>query len=263
MSQLLAPPWGAVYSGLDHRQQFLAKISIVTESLAPFVAGILIGVIAGILFFQQRKRRQSVDPLGRQLDQLLRQLSEADQERSQNRSDIDELTKLLKGYQEDRQELERAFEEIQRNLLAVSEVPVAMKDGVGDLLRRHQETVLAEMRTSLQELQSESSSAQDKQELKVLLEREAALRAEAYRVVDVVTEIIGKMEETGDDLVTELKHYQTGRRGYDGSRSLKGLIRAVIRFSNFWNRTRAEVDRLVSQNKGVERRLEELHGADY
>jgi hypothetical protein len=192
-----------------------------------------------------------------------RQLSEAEQERSQNRSDIDELTKLLKVYQEDRQELERAFEEIQRNLISVSEVTVAMRDGVGDLLRLHHDAILAEMRTSLQELQSGSSSGQNKQELKVLLEREAALRAEAYKVVDVVTDIIGKMEETGDELVTELKHYQNGRRGYDGSRSLKGLIRAVIRFSNFWNRTRAEVDRLVSQNKGFERRLEELHGADH
>lgn len=235
----------------------------MAESLAPFVAGILVGVLGGILLLRRRKRAHDANPLGAQLEQLLRQLSEAEQERSRNRSDIDELTQLLKGYQEDRQDLERAFEEIQRHLLSVSEMPIAVRDGVGDLLRRHHDIILDEMRTSLQEIKGETGGSSERRDLKLLLEREAALRAEAYRVVDIVTDIIGKMEETGDDLVEELKHYQMGRRGYDGSRSLKGLIRAVIRFSNFWNRTRSEVDNLISQNKGIEQRLQESHGSDH
>ena len=46
--------------------------------------------------------------------------------------------------------------------------------------------------------------------LRSIAEREASVRAEAYEMLEIVTNVIGELEDAGDDLVTEFNAYQAG-----------------------------------------------------
>ena len=48
--------------------------------------------------------------------------------------------------------------------------------------------------------------------LRTIAEREASVRAEAYEMLEIVTNVIGELEDAGDDLVNEFDSYQKGRK---------------------------------------------------
>ena len=48
--------------------------------------------------------------------------------------------------------------------------------------------------------------------LREIANREAAVRHEAYEMLEIVTKVVGELEDAGDDLVNEFGLYQKGRR---------------------------------------------------
>ena len=44
--------------------------------------------------------------------------------------------------------------------------------------------------------------------LRAIAEREASVRAEAYEMLEIVTNVVGELEDAGDDLVNEFGLYQ-------------------------------------------------------
>tara|TARA_Y100001968_G_scaffold266898_1_gene256597 strand:+ start:362 stop:562 length:201 start_codon:yes stop_codon:yes gene_type:complete len=60
----------------------------------------------------------------------------------------------------------------------------------------------------------------------------ASVRAEAYEMLEIVTGVIGELEDAGDDLVSEYNAYEKGRKTYQGGSFIRRLIRAVIKFIN-------------------------------
>ena len=54
------------------------------------------------------------------------------------------------------------------------------------------------------------------EKLRAIAEREATVRAEAYEMLDIVTGVIGELEDAGDELVAEYQAYQKGRKTYQG-----------------------------------------------
>jgi len=52
--------------------------------------------------------------------------------------------------------------------------------------------------------------------LRSIATREASVRAEAYEMLEIVTNVIGELEDAGDDLVTEFKAYQEGKKTFQG-----------------------------------------------
>ena len=71
--------------------------------------------------------------------------------------------------------------------------------------------------------------------LREIAAREASVRQEAYEMLEIVTNVVGELEDAGDDLVNEFGAYQMGRRSMQGAGFIGRLIKAVIRFINWWN----------------------------
>ena len=53
--------------------------------------------------------------------------------------------------------------------------------------------------------------AQLETKLRAIAEKEASVRAEAYEMLEIVTNVIGELEDAGDDLVMESKDQPAGR----------------------------------------------------
>ena len=56
--------------------------------------------------------------------------------------------------------------------------------------------------------------------LRVIAEREASVRAEAYEMLEILTNVVGELEDAGNDLVNEFGLYQKGRTTYHEEVSL-------------------------------------------
>ena len=74
--------------------------------------------------------------------------------------------------------------------------------------------------------------------LREIANREASIRQEAYEMLEIVTNVVGELEDAGDDLVNEFGAYQMGRRSYQGGGFLGGLIKAIARFIRRWTSTK-------------------------
>jgi len=98
--------------------------------------------------------------------------------------------------------------------------------------------------------------------LRAMAEREASLRAEAYAMLQIVTDVIGDLEDAGDDLVTEFESYQKGRRSYAGGSFLGRLIQAVIRFITRWTRSKEQLQILIDKQESMKEQLQESDGSD-
>ena len=53
-------------------------------------------------------------------------------------------------------------------------------------------------------------------------------------MLQIVTDVIGDLEDAGDDLVNEFGAYQLGRRSFQGGAFIGRLVKSVIRFINRW-----------------------------
>lgn len=85
------------------------------------------------------------------------------------------------------------------------------------------------------------------QRLRALAIREASVRKQAYRMLEIVTDVVEHLEEAGDDLSGEFAEYQKGGGAYSGGTRIGRLIRALIRFLNRWRLGKEKFEALSQQ----------------
>ena len=98
--------------------------------------------------------------------------------------------------------------------------------------------------------------------LRSIAEREASLRKEAYELLEIVTNVVGELEDAGDDLVNEFGLYQKGRRTYQGGSFIGRLIKAVATFIRRWTGTKQQLAAIVEKQQAVQLSLEGTDGQD-
>ena len=108
-------------------------------------------------------------------------------------------------------------------------------------------------RTAMQELETR---------LRAIAEREASVRKEAYDMLEIVTNVVGELEDAGDDLVNEFGLYQKGKSTYQGGRFIGRLVGAVIRFIRRWTGTKQQLAAIVEKQQAVQLSLEGSDGQD-
>ena len=100
------------------------------------------------------------------------------------------------------------------------------------------------------------------QKLRAIAEREASVRKEAYEMLEIVTNVVGELEDAGDDLVNEFGLYQKGKSTYQGGRFIGRLVGAVIRFIRRWTGTKQQLAAIVEKQQAVQLSLEDTDGTD-
>lgn len=100
------------------------------------------------------------------------------------------------------------------------------------------------------------------EKLRSIAEREASVRAEAYEMLEIVTGVIGDLEDAGDDLVNEFAAYQKGRKTYAGGSFIGRMIQAVIRFINRWRNSKQQLEVLLQKQASMKQQLESSDGPD-
>ena len=108
-------------------------------------------------------------------------------------------------------------------------------------------------RSAMQELENR---------LRAMAEREASVRKEAYDMLEIVTNVVGDLEDAGDELVNEFGLYQKGRGTYQGGTFIGRLIKALANFIRRWTGTKQQLAAIVEQQKTVQSRLEGSDGTD-
>ena len=98
--------------------------------------------------------------------------------------------------------------------------------------------------------------------LRAIAEREASVRAEAYEMLEIVTNVVGELEDAGDDLVNEFGLYQKGRTSYQGGGFLGRLIKAIARFIRRWTGTKQQLQQILDRQASMQNILEGSDGQD-
>ena len=98
--------------------------------------------------------------------------------------------------------------------------------------------------------------------LRAIAEREASVRQEAYELLEIVTNVVGELEDAGDDLVNEFGLYQKGKRTYQGGSFIGRLIKAVTTFIRRWTSTKQQLAAIVEKQQAVQLSLEGTDGQD-
>ena len=98
--------------------------------------------------------------------------------------------------------------------------------------------------------------------LRSIAEREASVRKEAYEMLEIVTKVVGELEDAGDDLVNEFGLYQKGRSTYQGGSFIGRLVRAVTTFMRRWTGTKQQLTAIVEKQQAVQLSLEDNDGQD-
>ena len=157
-----------------------------------------------------------------------------------------------------------------------SEIPSTTKfpSTVNDLDRASLEATYLDIRENYKSLmrsrgQYRSQSAKSRAAMNVLeerlrniAEREASVRAEAYEMLEIVTNVIGELEDAGDDLVSEFNAYQEGKKTYQGGSFIGRLIKAVIRFINRWTSSKDQLQKILDKQESMKKQLELSDGSD-
>jgi hypothetical protein len=100
------------------------------------------------------------------------------------------------------------------------------------------------------------------EKLRRIAEREASVRAEAYEMLEIVTDVIGDLEDAGDDLVNEFAAYKKSKRSYAGGSFIGRLMQAVIRFINRWRASKDKLEVLLEKQASIQQHLEASDGPD-
>ena len=93
--------------------------------------------------------------------------------------------------------------------------------------------------------------------LREIATREASIRQEAYEMLEIVTNVVGELEDAGDDLVNEFGAYQMGRRTYQGGGFIGRLVKAVATFIRRWTSTKQQLEAIVEKQQTMQATLEE------
>ena len=96
--------------------------------------------------------------------------------------------------------------------------------------------------------------------IRAIAEKEASVRAESYEMLQIVSDVIGDLEDAGDDLVNEFGAYQMGRRTYQGGSFLGRLIKAVTSFIRRWTASKEKLETLVQKQQEMKTTLEASDG---
>jgi len=83
--------------------------------------------------------------------------------------------------------------------------------------------------------------------LREIANREASIRQEAYEMLEIVTNVVGELEDAGDDLVNEFGAYQMGRRTYQGGGFIARLVKAIATFIRRWTSTKQQLEAIVEK----------------
>jgi hypothetical protein len=94
------------------------------------------------------------------------------------------------------------------------------------------------------------------QRLRVLATREASVKAEAYAMLEIVTDVVEHLEDAGDEVSIAFGEYQLGRRSYNGGGSIRRLIQAVVRFLNRWRLGKERFEELSARQQALRGALE-------
>ena len=108
-------------------------------------------------------------------------------------------------------------------------------------------------RAAMQELESK---------LRAIAEREASVRQEAYEMLEIVTNVVGELEDAGDELVNEFGLYQKVKSTYQGGSFIGRLIKAVATFIRRWTGTKQQLSAIVEKQQAVQLSLEATDGQD-
>ena len=92
--------------------------------------------------------------------------------------------------------------------------------------------------------------------LRALALREASVKAEAYAMLEIVTDVVEHLEDAGDEVSTAFGAYQLGRRAYNGGGSIARLIQAVISFLNRWHTGKERFEQLSARQQSLRSSLE-------
>ena len=98
--------------------------------------------------------------------------------------------------------------------------------------------------------------------LRSIAEREASVRQEAYELLEIVTNVVGELEDAGDDLVNEFGLYQKGKGTYQGGTFIGRLIKALATFIRHWTGTKQQLAAIVEKHRDVQLTLEGTDGSD-
>ena len=94
------------------------------------------------------------------------------------------------------------------------------------------------------------------QRLRALALRQASVKAEAYAMLDIVTDVVEHLEDAGDEVSTAFGAYQLGRRAYNGGGNIARLIQAVISFLNRWRTGKERFEQLSARQAALRSSLE-------
>lgn len=94
------------------------------------------------------------------------------------------------------------------------------------------------------------------QRLRSLAARQASVKAGAYAMLEIVTDVVEHLEDAGDEMNTAFGAYQLGRRSYNGGGSIGRLVQAVINFLNRWRSGKERFEQLSARQEALRASLE-------
>jgi hypothetical protein len=95
------------------------------------------------------------------------------------------------------------------------------------------------------------------QRLRSLAARQASVKAEAYAMLEIVTDVVEHLEDAGDEMNTAFGAYQLGRRNYNGGGNIGRLMQAVINFLNRWRTGKDHFEQLSARQQSLRATLED------
>ena len=98
--------------------------------------------------------------------------------------------------------------------------------------------------------------------LRAIAEREASIRVDAYEMLEIVTNVIGDLEDAGDNLVSEFEAYENGKKTYQGGSFIGRLIKAVIKFINSWRSSKNKLEQILEKQDSIKKQLELKDGSN-
>ena len=110
--------------------------------------------------------------------------------------------------------------------------------------------------------QNRAAMQELEQRLRSIAVREASVRKEAYEMLEIVTNVVGELEDAGDDLANEFGLYQKGKSTYQGGRFIGRLVGAVIRFIRRWTGAKQQLTAIVEKQQAMQHSLEGTDGQD-
>ena len=92
--------------------------------------------------------------------------------------------------------------------------------------------------------------------LRDLATREASVKAEAFAMLKIVSDVVEHLEDSSDELSNAFGAYQLGPRAYNGGGRIARLVQAVIRFLNRWSQDKQRFADLNARQQALRGALE-------